>query len=53
MDFVGGDGFLVAGPLAPKYVARITDKLVPVLQKRELMRTSYAHRTFRENLLAF
>lgn len=53
MNFVGGDGFLVAGPLAPKYVARITDKLVPVLQKRGLMRRSYAYRTFRENLLAF
>jgi FMN-dependent oxidoreductase (nitrilotriacetate monooxygenase family) len=53
MDFVGGDGFLVAGPLAPKYVARITDRLVPVLQKRGLMRTSYSGKTFRENLLAF
>ncbi len=53
MEFVGGDGFLIAGALTPRYVNRIVDKLIPALQKRGLVRSSYSHALFRENLLAY
>lgn len=56
MDEVGGDGFLIncAGRrLNRRYVAEITDGLVPVLQRRGLTRTSYTFDVFRENLLEF
>ena len=53
MEEIGGDGFLVAGYIKPKYVHSITDELVPALQKRQLTRTEYAYPTLRENLLAF
>ena len=53
MQEVGGDGFLIAGHFKPKYVTSIVDELVPVLQKRGLMRTGYDHQLFRDNLLAF
>jgi long-chain alkane monooxygenase len=50
---VGGDGFMVTGPLTRRYVTEITDGLVPALQQRGLMRTAYAHAQFRDNLLEF
>jgi FMN-dependent oxidoreductase (nitrilotriacetate monooxygenase family) len=53
MDQVGGDGFLVAGSLRPRYIAELVDTLVPALQRRGLMRTEYPHETFRANLMEF
>lgn len=53
VDEVGGDGFLIAGHVKPKFVTSIVDQLVPELQRRKLTRTGYEHETFRENLMAF
>ena len=53
MAAVGGDGFLINGPLSRVYVNQITDGLVPALQRRGLTRTEYSHEKFRDNLLAF
>jgi alkanesulfonate monooxygenase SsuD/methylene tetrahydromethanopterin reductase-like flavin-dependent oxidoreductase (luciferase family) len=53
MEQVGGDGFMFSGPLSRRYVAEITDGLVPELQRRGLVRTAYAHAHFRDNLFAF
>jgi hypothetical protein len=56
MEEVGGDGFLLTSPvfrLNRRYVAEITDGLVPALQRRGLTRTSYPYEEFRQNLLAF
>ncbi len=54
MQEVGGDGFLIALPnVSRRSVAEITDGLVPALQQRGLVRRSYAHRQFRDNLLEF
>ncbi|MFB8369745.1 hypothetical protein ACFC25_10315 [Pseudarthrobacter sp. NPDC055928] len=53
MDQIGGDGFLINGPLSRVYVSQITDGLVPALQRKGLTRTEYDHPTFRENLMAF
>jgi long-chain alkane monooxygenase len=53
---VGGDGFLITSPgrrLNRRYVAEITDGLVPALQRRGLARTSYSFEQFRDNLLEF
>lgn len=51
---IGGDGFLIhAFPLTRRYIAEITDGLVPELQKRGLVRTAYEHKHFRDNLLSF
>ena len=53
MEEIGGDGFLVAGHIKPKYVHSITDELVPALQKRRLARREYGETPLRENLRAF
>jgi FMN-dependent oxidoreductase (nitrilotriacetate monooxygenase family) len=56
MDEVGGDGFLITSPakkLNRRYVTEITDGLVPALQRRGVVRTSYTHEHFRDNLLEF
>jgi FMN-dependent oxidoreductase (nitrilotriacetate monooxygenase family) len=53
MEEVGGDGFMFSGPVTRRYVAEITDGLVPELQRRGLVRKAYEHRHFRDNLLAF
>jgi FMN-dependent oxidoreductase (nitrilotriacetate monooxygenase family) len=53
MQEVGGDGFVFTGPLTRRYVAEITDGVVPILQRRGLARTAYAHRHFRDNLFAY
>ena len=56
MQEVGGDGFLLTSPvfrLNRRYVAEITDGLVPALQRRGLTRTSYTHEQFRDNLLEY
>ena len=53
MEEVGGDGFMITGPLTRRYVAEIADGLVPALQRRDLMRKGYGHARFRDNLLEF
>ena len=56
MAYAGGDGFLITSPvqrLDRRYVAEITDGLVPALQRRGLTRTDYAYEGFRDNLLEF
>jgi FMN-dependent oxidoreductase (nitrilotriacetate monooxygenase family) len=54
MEEVGGDGFLLFnGDFTRRYIAEITDGLVPELQRRGLTRTGYPHKTFRENLMEF
>ena len=50
---VDDDGFLIAGNLNRRYIAEITDGLVPALQKRGLVRTGFSNAQFRENLLEF
>lgn len=51
---VGGDGFLIHGfTFTRRYIAEITDGLVPELQRRGLVREHYAHERFRDNLLEF
>ena len=54
MQAVGGDGFLFSMPnISRRSIAEIEDGLVPALQRRGLMRKSYAHAQFRDNLLDF
>jgi len=53
MQEVGGDGFLVTGPLTRRAISEITDGLAPALRRRGLMRGSYTHKHFRDNLLEF
>jgi FMN-dependent oxidoreductase (nitrilotriacetate monooxygenase family) len=53
MEFVGGDGFLIIGPMTKHYVSEITDGLVPELQRRGLTRTSYQHQMLRDHLQEF
>ena len=53
MQEVGGDGFMFSGPVTRRYLAEITDGVVPVLQRMGLVRTEYEHRHFRDNLMAF
>ncbi len=53
MQEVGGDGFVFTGTVTRRYVAEITDGLVPALQRRGLVRAAYEHQHFRDNLLAF
>lgn len=53
MQEVGGDGFMVSGPVTRRYVAEVTDGLVPALRRRGLVRTGYGSEQFRDNLLEF
>ena len=55
MTEVGGDGVLFSPPtvMNRKYLAEITDGLVPALRRRGLSRTEYSADTLRGNLLAF
>jgi alkanesulfonate monooxygenase SsuD/methylene tetrahydromethanopterin reductase-like flavin-dependent oxidoreductase (luciferase family) len=57
MDEVGGDGFLISSPAifhpSRRYIAEITEGLVPALQRRGLVRTEYAFEHLRDNLLEF
>jgi long-chain alkane monooxygenase len=52
MEEVGGDGFIFTGTVTRRYVAEITDGVVPALQKRGLARVGYRHEQFRDNLMA-
>ncbi|MEX5632417.1 NtaA/DmoA family FMN-dependent monooxygenase [Parafrankia sp. FMc2] len=53
METVGGDGFLIATPVHRRSVSEIADGLAPALRRRGLMRSSYPHDLFRDNLLDF
>jgi FMN-dependent oxidoreductase (nitrilotriacetate monooxygenase family) len=54
IEEVGGDGFLITDPeLTRRYIAEISDGLVPALQKLGAVRTRYEHLMLRDNLLAF
>ena len=54
MQEAGGDGFLLVLPnVSRKTVAEVTDGLIPALQQRGLVRRSYTHAHFRDNLLEF
>jgi FMN-dependent oxidoreductase (nitrilotriacetate monooxygenase family) len=53
MEEAGGDGFLITGSVARKYVSEITDGLATALRRRGLIRDHYAHELFRDNLLDF
>jgi FMN-dependent oxidoreductase (nitrilotriacetate monooxygenase family) len=53
MEFVGGDGFLLANNIDRRSVATIADGLVPALRRRGLVRDEYEFEHFKDNLLAF
>ena len=53
MEEVGGDGFLFAGLMSRDYVADLTEKLVPALQRCGVARDRYTFDHFRDNLLEF
>ena len=54
MAEVGGDGFLLFnGEFTRRYIAEITEGLVPELQRRGLTRSGYPHKHFRDNLMDF
>ncbi len=54
MEEIGGDGFLMHGrPLTRRYLAEILDGLVPVLQRRGLVRNEYKTDMLREHLMEF
>ena len=54
MEVAGpNSGFLIYRPVTRKNIIDITDGLCPALCKRGLIRSSYEHKTFRENLMAF
>jgi alkanesulfonate monooxygenase SsuD/methylene tetrahydromethanopterin reductase-like flavin-dependent oxidoreductase (luciferase family) len=55
MTEVGGDGVLFCPPtvMNRKYLAEVTDGLVPALRRRGLARTEYTADTLRGNLQAF
>jgi long-chain alkane monooxygenase len=56
IEEVGGDGFLITTHnqrTSRQQVIEVTEGLVPALQRRGLMRTSYRYATLRENLRDF
>ncbi|OAA29521.1 FMN-dependent oxidoreductase, nitrilotriacetate monooxygenase family [Frankia sp. EI5c] len=53
MEEVGGDGFLISNELDRRGIAEIADGLAPALKRRGLIRESYTHEHFRDNLLEF
>jgi len=54
MEEVGGDGFLIANTyFSRRYIAEITDGLVPELQRRASRGKATRTRNFRDNLLDF
>ena len=54
MQEVGGDGFLLFNAAFDRrYIMEVCDGLVPELQRRGLVRTRYAHKHLRDNLLEF
>jgi alkanesulfonate monooxygenase SsuD/methylene tetrahydromethanopterin reductase-like flavin-dependent oxidoreductase (luciferase family) len=53
IDYVGGDGFLLAGIGNRRYLTEVVDGLSPELQKLGVVRTEYESTRLRENLFAF
>jgi len=53
MQQIGGDGFLITENLTRRTISEIADGLAPALKRRKLVRSSYSHEHFRDNLLAF
>jgi FMN-dependent oxidoreductase (nitrilotriacetate monooxygenase family) len=54
MAEIGGDGFLMhARPLTRRYIDEIMDGLVPILQRRGLVRSRYTHDMLRDHLMEF
>jgi hypothetical protein len=53
MREIGGDGFLVTENLTRRTISEIADGLAPALKRRNLIRSSYSRKHFRDNLLAF
>jgi FMN-dependent oxidoreductase (nitrilotriacetate monooxygenase family) len=53
IQHVGGDGFLITEPLSRRSIAEISDGLARALRRRGLLRSSYDHALFKENLRAF
>ncbi len=54
MAEIGGDGFLMhARPLTRRYLAEVLDGLVPILQRRGLVRSRYETDTLRGHLAEF
>jgi FMN-dependent oxidoreductase (nitrilotriacetate monooxygenase family) len=53
MQEIGGDGYLFTEAITRRTISEITDGLAPALRRRGLLRGSYEHTLFRDNLLAF
>jgi alkanesulfonate monooxygenase SsuD/methylene tetrahydromethanopterin reductase-like flavin-dependent oxidoreductase (luciferase family) len=56
MADVGGDGFIITAPfhrVSRRYVAEITEGLVPALQRLGLTRRNYESTTLRDMLMEF
>jgi FMN-dependent oxidoreductase (nitrilotriacetate monooxygenase family) len=56
IEQVGGDGFLITTHnqrVSRSQIIEVTEGLVPALQRRGLVRTSYSYPTLRENLREF
>jgi hypothetical protein len=48
-----GPLLLQCRPLTRRYITEVTEGLVPILQKRGLVRTQYKHAHLRDNLREF
>jgi FMN-dependent oxidoreductase (nitrilotriacetate monooxygenase family) len=44
------DGYVISGSVVPHGIDEFVDRVVPLLQERGVLRTSYEHDTLRENL---
>jgi long-chain alkane monooxygenase len=53
IDTVGGDGFFLSPAYIPGSIEEFAGLVVPILQRRGLVRTEYINGTLRDNLLAF
>ena len=54
MEMVGGDGFFLSPLYLPGSIEEFAGLVIPILQRRELVRTEYVSGgTLRDNLLAF
>ena len=53
IEEIGGDGFMITEGVTRHTIAEVTDGLAAALKRRGLMRPSYTHALFRDNLLEF
>jgi N-acetyl-S-(2-succino)cysteine monooxygenase len=53
IDAVGGDGFAIRQGIWPGYVGPFVEQVIPLLQKRGVVRTEYTGTTLREHLREF